>query len=139
MTPAHPSGPEAGTPPAGPSPRRVVAVVPDLFFATSIEAVARTLGIALELVPVADALQRCTQAPPALVLLDLHAPGVVPALVGALAGRVRAVGFYSHVDGELRQAALAAGLDQALPRSAFVQRLPHLLAGEDAPERSGGG
>ena len=44
---------------------------------------------------------------------------------------VRVVGFYSHVDAALREAALAAGVDAALPRSAFTTRLPGLLAGED--------
>jgi len=43
------------------------------------------------------------------------------------------VGFYSHVEGERRRAALAAGIDEALPRSAFVVRLPALLAGAPGP------
>jgi hypothetical protein len=43
---------------------------------------------------------------------------------------IHVIGFYSHVDRELREAALAAGLDQVLPRSAFTVRLPALLEGE---------
>jgi NADH:ubiquinone oxidoreductase subunit 6 (subunit J) len=39
------------------------------------------------------------------------------------------VGFYPHVDRALREAALAAGVDQVLPRSAFTVRLAALLAG----------
>jgi hypothetical protein len=39
------------------------------------------------------------------------------------------VGFYSHVDTATRDAALAAGVETVLPRSAFVARLPELLRG----------
>ena len=40
---------------------------------------------------------------------------------------MRITGFYSHVDGETRRRALAAGVDEAMPRSAFVTKLPELL------------
>lgn len=122
--------------------RTVFAVVPDLFFATRIVATARTLGVELALVPAAQLLARCAQSPPALVLVDLHAPGDPVGLVRALksdpATRAIAVtGFYSHVESALRTAALEAGIDEALPRSAFVNRLPGLLTGESAPTREG--
>lgn len=122
--------------------RSVFAVAPDLFFATKIAAVAKAAGAGLTLVPLATALERCAAAPPALLLLDLHASGDPCALVVALKGdpRTRAipvVGFYSHVETALRSAALAAGIDQALPRSAFVMRLPALLAGEPGRDPAG--
>lgn len=112
------------------SPRRVLAVIPDLFFATKVAATARAGGVELELVPPERAAAAVRQAPPALVLMDLHAPGAVE-LVGALkaaAPNVPVVGFYSHVETALRRDALAAGADAALPRSQFVQRLAGLLA-----------
>jgi CheY-like chemotaxis protein len=114
--------------------RQVLAVVPDLFFAAKIAALARAAGVELSLVPLAQAAARCAQSAPDLVLLDLHASGDPPALVRALkAGpatrAIPVVGFYSHVEGERRRDALAAGADQVLPRSAFVTRLPELLAG----------
>jgi CheY-like chemotaxis protein len=113
---------------------RIVAVVPDLFFATKIEAVARAAGAELSIMPPGQALARCLADPPGLVLLDLHAPGDPLALVRALRAddrtrAVRIVGFYSHVEDEFRRGALDAGIDEALPRSAFVGRLPGLLAG----------
>lgn len=109
----------------------VVVVCPDLFFAAKIAAVARAAGAAPEFVAPADALARVAAAPPARVLLDLHAPGALE-LAAALAADPRArgipvVGFHSHVDADLRRAALAAGVAEALPRSAFVARLPALL------------
>ena len=114
----------------------ILAVVPDLFFATKITAVAKTVGVEIGLVPLAQLLERCAAAPPRLVLLDLHAPGDPPAAVRALKAdaRTRAVpviGFYSHVQTDLRRNAQDAGIDEVLPRSAFVKRLPALLAGTD--------
>jgi len=117
------------------SRRRVVAVVPDLFFAARIAATAERLGVRLELPAPAAAPDTIRLATPDLVILDLHAPGDPLALARALRAdpatrAIHVVGFYSHVDRELREAALGAGLDQVLPRSAFTVRLPALLAGE---------
>ncbi len=120
-----------------PESRRVLAVVPDLFFAAKIEAVAKAAGVPIAFAAPAAAAAACAADPPALVLLDLHAGPGVPALVRALKASpatrgVPLVGFHSHVDVATREAALEAGLDRALPRSAFVARLPALLAGEAA-------
>lgn len=117
------------------TPRRVIAVVPDLFFATRIAGTAAHLGVALEMPRPEAALELIRRAPPDLIILDLHAPGEPLALARALhadpvIGSVPIVGFYSHVDGALREAAIAAGIDHVLPRSAFTVRLPALLAGE---------
>lgn len=122
------------TPPAS---RRVLAVVPDLFFAAKIEAVAKSAGVAIAFAAPAAAAAACAADPPDLVLLDLHAGPGVPALVRALKAApatagIPLVGFHSHVDVETRNAALEAGLDRALPRSAFVTRLAGLLAGDPA-------
>lgn len=119
-------------------PHRVLAVVPDLFFAAKIEAVARATGAEIAFAAPAAALARCADAPPDLLLLDLHAGPGVPELIRALKAdeRTRSVpllGFHSHVDLETRRTALAAGLDRALPRSAFVTRMPELLGGAAAP------
>ena len=115
--------------------RRVVAVVPDLFFATRIAGTAERLGVALEMPAPAAALETIRRAPPDLVILDLHAPGDPLALAHALRADVATrsihlIGFYSHLDHRLREAALAAGLDQVLPRSAFTVGLPALLTGK---------
>ena len=117
------------------SARNVVAVVPDLFFSTRIAETAKALGITLTLTPLARASQVIAESVPALVLLDLHAAGDPLALVRTLkqdaaTAAVPIVGFYSHIEDDLRRAALEAGIDQALPRSAFTQRLAALLSGE---------
>ncbi len=110
--------------------RRVLAVIPDMFFATKVAATAEAAGIALELTPPERAAERAGESSPALVLVDLHAPGSV-ALVSALKASAPAlpvVGFFSHVETDLRRDALAAGADAVLPRSQFVARLAALLA-----------
>lgn len=115
--------------------RRVVSIGTDLFFSEKIAAASRAAGVALVSLAPAAALERCAEAPTALVLIDLHASGDPLGAARALRADARTasvplVGFYSHVQTELRDAALAAGIDLVLPRSAFVARLAGLLRGE---------
>ena len=113
-----------------PIPRRVLAVIPDLFFATRVAATAKLGGIELELVSPQEAPGRAAESPPTLVIIDLHAKDAV-ALVSALKRAAPAppvVGFFSHVEIALRNEALAAGADAVLPRSQFVGKLAALLA-----------
>ena len=60
-----------------------------------------------------------------VVVVDLARPGVLEALAGL--GAVRSVGFASHVDRELIEAARAAGCGLVLPRSRFFASLGELL------------
>ena len=117
--------------------RRVLAAVDDIFFAAKIRGTAVALGV--EYVPVRDAAAAVESAranPHAVVVADLHATRCDPFALAeafksdpALAG-VTLVGFFSHVQTELKERALAAGFDRVLPRSAFVQQLPQILQGE---------
>lgn len=114
---------------------RVLAVVPDLFFAEKIAATARAAGVELLSAPAARAAEVAREYGVRAVLLDLHAPGDPFAVVRALAADpatadVTVIGFHSHVDVALREAALAAGVHHVLPRSAFAARLPAILRGE---------
>ena len=115
--------------------RRVVAIVPDLFFATRIAETAKQLGVDLVTATAEQALDACRTDPPDLVILDLAATGIPAGLVReikrdpALAAS-RILAFCPHVEVELRRAALTAGVDQVLPRSAFTARLAGLLSGE---------
>jgi DNA-binding NarL/FixJ family response regulator len=114
--------------------RRVIAVVPDLFFAAKIRTAAAHLGVELDEVAADQLVDASRERPPNLVIVDLHGPGepltAVRALKAdvALAG-IEVVGFYSHVDDAARRAALDAGVDQVLARSAFTVRLARLLEG----------
>jgi CheY-like chemotaxis protein len=122
-------------PPDSRSPRRLVLVaVPDLFFLTRIRAVADASGARMEECGPAELPERTRQLRPDLVIVDLHAPGDPLESVRALkrdaaVASIHVVGFYSHVDQELRARAEQAGVDAVLPRSAFTAKLPRLILG----------
>lgn len=61
-----------------------------------------------------------------VVVVDLSRPGVLDALRSLPAG-VRTIGFGSHVERGLLEAATEAGCQTVLPRSAFFAKLPDLL------------
>jgi len=107
----------------------VLAVVPDLYFATRIAATAKAAGVDLELVTPQRAKLRLSEPGVTLVILDLQ-DAAAAALVAELkraVPTVPVVGFFSHVETQLQRDALAAGADAVLPRSQFVGKLAALL------------
>ncbi len=114
-----------------------LAILDDLFFVARIQGTAKACGATLEISPAARALERFAEVRPGRVLVDLHAALDLDALVKGIrattnGSHVRITGFYSHVDGETRRRALEAGVDDAMPRSAFVTKLPELLTSPPA-------
>ncbi len=118
------------------TPRFVLILVPDLFFAAKIRTAAKHLGVEVGPTVAARLADDCRRRLPDLVIVDLHAPGGVLDAVRAvkrdtaLAG-VPVIGFYSHVDDAARREALEAGVDAAMPRSTFTLRLAALLEHRD--------
>jgi DNA-binding NarL/FixJ family response regulator len=115
--------------------RAVVVVVPNLFFATRIAASAMRLRVGVHHATLASAVEVSRAKGPALVILDLEAPGDPAGLIRDLKATpetrgIRIVAFYPHVHNALRIEALAAGADMVLPRSAFTAKLDDLLAGD---------
>lgn len=117
--------------------RRVLAAVPDMFFAAKVRGAATAAGVALEFArSVEGAAEKALAEAPALVIADLQARGFDPFALAARFKsdeRLRAiplVGFYSHVEDSLRRRAEESGFDRVMPRSAFAARLPELLKGE---------
>ena len=113
---------------------KAVAVVDDLFFAAKILDAARPLGLETEIIRAADFNPaRLAQPRPAVLIVDLNATSADPiALIRQLKsdpalGSVPVVGFVSHVQVEVQEAARAAGCDAVLPRSKFSATLPDLL------------
>jgi CheY-like chemotaxis protein len=102
------------------------------------QAVAQAAGAALEFVAVGEAIARVTAAPPDRVILDLHAPGITGVArvlkSDPATARIPLVGFYSHVEANLRRDAREAGVDEVMPRSAFVKKLPALLGVPEPPK-----
>jgi len=115
----------------------VLVVVANLFFATHIAAVAKSIGVAVEIARPEQATERCRATRPALVLVDLETDPDIVRLITELKAEVagsggRVVGFYPHVRNDLREAGVGAGLDQAIPRSAVQKLLPGLLRSASA-------
>jgi PleD family two-component response regulator len=114
----------------------VLAVVDDLMFTSKIKAAARQLGVDVDFARSSNAaLAEMRTKSPALVILDLNNArtdplGTVAAMKGdpALAS-IPTVGFVSHVQTDLIDAARAAGVDEVLARSAFTARLAEILSG----------
>jgi len=109
--------------------RRVVAIVPDLFFATRIAATAQAAGVAIEMAQTQGVVRRVQAEKPDLVVIDLHAKDALTLVMELKSATPQTpiVGFYSHVDTELRRQALATGADAVLPRSRFHARLAEIL------------
>jgi CheY-like chemotaxis protein len=117
--------------------RRILAAVDDIFFLSKIRGTAESLGVEFDSArSVESAIEKARASRPDLIIADLHSPRCDAfALARDLKAdpELRAVpvlGFFSHVQTELRDRALAAGFDQVLARSAFTSLLPELLSGE---------
>jgi hypothetical protein len=100
---------------------RVVAVAPDLLLGSKVEAMLSAAGHDVSL---SAALADAPLDEVELVVADLDS-----ADPEALAGLgIPVLGYYSHVNVETREAAEAAGIDTAVPRSRMVRELPELVA-----------
>jgi DNA-binding NarL/FixJ family response regulator len=107
----------------------VLAVVPDLYFATRIAATAKAAGVELELLTPQRAVARLAQPGVSLSILELENRDSLTLLreLKRVAPDVPLVGFGAHVEADLLRDAAAAGAEAVLPRSQLVARLPALL------------
>jgi len=113
----------------------ILALVDDLMFTSKIRATAKPLGVDLVFARSKEtALAEMAKARPAMVILDLNATRIDPlAIVGAMKADasladIPTVGFVSHVQTDLIDAARRAGVTEVLPRSAFAMNLAEILA-----------
>ncbi len=112
---------------------KAIGVLNDLMFTVKIQEAAKRAGLDPVFVKTQEnAIERAREKP-AVVILDLNYGGLNPLeLIAALKADegtrgVPLIGYVSHVQVDLRQAAQAAGCDVVVARSAFVQGLPDLL------------
>ena len=113
----------------------ILAVLDDLMFSSKIKTTANQLGVPLTFARSTDgALAEMRKAAPTLVILDLNNPrtnplGIVSAMKQdpALAS-VPTVGYASHVQTDVINAARQAGVGEVLARSAFTQQLGEILS-----------
>ena len=114
-------------------PKKILAVVEDLFFTVKINESAKRAGLAVEFVKSEkDAVERARNQP-AAIIIDLNCGAVDPIkLIRELKASpdlkaINLIGYLSHVQGELKMQAQEAGCNMVLPRSAFSQNLPLIL------------
>lgn len=104
----------------------VIVVVDDMFFASKIRAVAEAVGVPISFPRNKEALiDEAREAQ--LILVDLHNQKIDPVELARELSGVKLIGFFSHVETELRQNALAAGYDSVIPRSVFARDLAEIL------------
>jgi len=106
---------------------RVVALVPDLLFGSRLVSALGEAGHEVELVSSADDVRARVGAADVLVV-DLTADAAAGiALVGELRPAARTLGFYSHVEADVRRAAEEKGYDLVVPRSRMHREGPKLV------------
>lgn len=112
----------------------VIAAVDDIFFSAKIDSAAKIVGVELRQATDAQKLEEeLASVTPTLIILDLNSKSCAPlqAIRRIKADpRIREtplVGFLSHVQVDLHEAAREAGCDQILPRSIFSANLAQIL------------
>lgn len=100
---------------------RVIAVAPDLMFGSKIEATLSAAGHEVALTPSMSEAASLERAD--LLIADLDRERA-EAVVGL---GIPVLGFFSHVNVETREAADAAGVDLAVPRSRMAREMPQLV------------
>jgi CheY-like chemotaxis protein len=113
--------------------KNVVAALDDLFFTVKINEAAKRAGLGVAFVKSQrDVLDQAAGAP-ALIIIDLNFSGIEPVeLIQKIKAdpelrKISLLGYVSHVQGELKQAAQEAGCDMVLARSAFSQNLQQIM------------
>ena len=111
-------------------PKRVLAVVNDLFFSVKLTDAAKRSGLALEFVKDHEQVLEKAASRPSLIVFDLNFETAQPLqLISKLKSMsetkgISLIGYLSHVQGELKLQAQEAGCDMVMARSAFSQNLP---------------
>jgi PleD family two-component response regulator len=112
----------------------IVAVLDDLMFSSKIKTAANQLGVAVTFARSADAaLAEMRKGAPSLVILDLNNARANPLAIvaqmkqDAALAAIPTVGYASHVQTDVIDAARKAGVGEVLARSAFTQQLGEIL------------
>jgi len=116
-----------------PEPKKVLAVLEDLFFTVKINESAKRAGLGVAFVKSEQDVLEHVKHKPALIILDLNFHGIDSLkLIRKLKSDehtkgISLIGYLSHIQGELKQQAQEAGCNMVLARSAFSQNLPQIL------------
>ena len=113
--------------------KKIVAVVSDLMFTVKIQEAAKRAGVEAVFVKSEDNAVAEAKQNPAVIILDLNNSTLNPLDVIAklksdeATGKVKLLGFVSHVQADLKEAAEEKGCDEVMPRSAFSHNLAAIL------------
>ena len=116
-----------------PEPKRVLAVVSDLFFSSKLIEAAKRSGLALEFVKEPKEVLEKAQGKPSLIIFDLNFEAAQPLrLITKLKGKsetkgISLIGYLSPIQVDLKQQAQEAGCDMVMARSALSQNLPQIF------------
>jgi len=112
----------------------ILAVLDDLMFSSKIKTAANLLGVDLRFSrSLEGALETMRKNPTSLVIFDLNNERLNPlAIVAGMSAdpalaSIPTLGYASHVQTDVINAARQAGVGEVLPRSAFVQQLADIL------------
>jgi hypothetical protein len=94
----------------------VAAVVPDLLFGSKVKAMLEAEGHEVRLVAAPEQSGAAD-----VMVVDLATGDVDAAAAVAAAGDARTLGFYSHVEADVKRDAEAAGFDLVVPRSRMAR------------------
>lgn len=115
----------------------ILAAVDDMFFASKIRTTAEALSVEIGFPRTTEALlAKANEAKPSLILVDLHNQRLDPIDLGRQLksshelSEVTLLGFFSHVDTDLKRRAEEAGYNRVIPRSVFARNLAEILAGK---------
>lgn len=114
-------------------PKKIIAVMTDLFFSVKILDIAKKFGMPVEFVKDKAAVLEKVKENPSVVIFDLNYEAADPIdVIQKIKGdpetrRVSTIGFVSHVQTELKLRAQQSGCDIVMARSVFAQNLPDIL------------
>jgi CheY-like chemotaxis protein len=113
---------------------RVAALIPDLLFGSKVQSALQTAGHEVDLIT--GELEAWDEVGGIdLLVIDLTSPDVngVELFETLAAGgelhEVRSLGFFAHVEPEVRERALQAGFDLVVPRSRMAREGAQLVEG----------
>ena len=115
---------------------KIAILVDDMFFAAKIRAAAQNAAREVESVRSLAQLEKMVDDPPSMVIVDLNSErldgvGAIEMLKSKpIMKGIPIVGFLSHVQTDLKQAAESAGCDYVIPRSMFSMKLPDIVGGD---------
>ena len=113
--------------------KKVVAILSDLMFIVKIQEAAKRVGLETIFVKTEEDAWVQAQLDPAVIILDLNSNNIDPLQVierlkaDVATRKINLLGYVSHVQADLKQAAQDKGCDMVMARSAFSQNLPVIL------------